>query len=327
DWYRRSSDDVVGPAEQLPAVLGVAAPSKNNASLETKGFELTLRWRDQIEAIGLSYGIRGTLADSKSVVKKYPNATKAISTWYEGAVIGDIWGYVTDGYYTQAEQDAGIDQNIQGSATGPGKNWSVGDIKYRDLDGDGLITRGGNTVDDPGDRKIIGNNRPRYTYGITLDAEWKGFDVSAFFQGVGKRDAWIDAGGPGQFWGTQNSEWQANFLTIHLDRWTPETPNGYFPKYYLNNTTSGNAKNQVVQTKYLQDASYLRFKNLQIGYTIPARLLNKAGISKLRVYVSGENLATITDFVKTIDPEFATLSRGIGYPLQRTWSVGLNLNF
>ncbi|MDR1369941.1 MAG: TonB-dependent receptor [Dysgonamonadaceae bacterium] len=325
DWYNRSSEDVVGPAQELPAVLGVAAPSTNNAALTTKGFDLTLSWRDRIKSIGLSYGIRATLSDSKSVVDKYPNEKKSVGTWYEGAVIGDIWGYVTDGYYTQAEQSASIDQNVQGNPKGPGTNWTAGDIKYKDLDGDNLITYGDNTLDNPGDRKVIGNNRPRYAYGITLDASWKGFDVSVFFQGIGKRDAWIATSGPSNFWGTQNSEWQANFLTIHRDRWTPETPDGYFPKYYL--TSAQNTKNQQVQTRYLQDASYLRIKNLQLGYTLPKSLLDKIGISKLRFYVSGENLATFTDFVETIDPEFATLDRGLGYPLQRTLSFGLNLSF
>ncbi|MDR3118745.1 MAG: SusC/RagA family TonB-linked outer membrane protein [Mediterranea sp.] len=319
DWYRRSSDDVVGPSEERPAVLGATAPRANNASLETNGWELTLVWRDRIGDIG--YGVRGTLADSKTVVKKYPNLSNAIATWYDGAVIGDIWGYVTEGYYTQAEQDAGIDQDRQKSL---GTNWTAGDIKYKNLDDDPLITRGDNTLDNPGDRKIIGNSSPRFTYGVTLDADWKGFDISAFFQGVGKRDYTIGTGSVGMFWGIPNSEWQASLFTIHNDRWTPETPDGYFPKYYL--TNAQNAKNQQTQTKYLQDASYLRFKNLQIGYTFPKSLLDKAGINKLRVYVSGENLATLTDFVKTIDPEFLS-NAGLIYPLQRTWSLGLNLSF
>ncbi|MDR0688313.1 MAG: SusC/RagA family TonB-linked outer membrane protein, partial [Prevotellaceae bacterium] len=319
DWYRRSSDDVVGPAEELPAVLGVAAPSANNASLETNGFELTLGWRDQVR--DFTYSVRATLADARSVVKKYPNEKKTIGTWYDGAVIGDIWGYVTEGYYTQAEQDAGIDQERQARL---GINWTAGDIKYQNLDDDPLITPGESTLDNPGDRKIIGNNTPRYSYGVTIEAAWKGFDVSMFFQGIGKRDYWMGATDVGNFWGMSNSEWQANLLTVHKDRWTPETPNGYFPKYYM--TRAQNEKNQVAQTKYLQDASYLRFKNLQVGYTLPKDLLSKVGVSKLRVYVSGENLATLTDFIETIDPEFLS-NRGLIYPLQRTWSVGLNLSF
>jgi TonB-linked SusC/RagA family outer membrane protein len=319
DWYRRSSNDVVGPAEQLPAVLGAAAPSTNNASLETNGWELTLGWRDRIK--DFNYGVRLTLADSKSTVKKYPNKNKTIGTWYDGAVIGDFWGYVTEGYYTQAEQDAGIDQKRQARL---GNNWTAGDVKYKNLDNDPLITPGDGTLANPGDRKIIGNSAPRYTFGITIDAAWKGFDLSIFVQGIGKRDYWMGDISVGNFWGLSNSEWQANLLTIHKDRWTPETPDGYFPKYYL--TSAQNTKNQVTQTKYMQDASYLRFKNLQAGYTLPKNLLNKVGISKLRVYISGENLATLTDFIKSIDPEFLS-NRGLIYPLQRTWSVGLNLSF
>ncbi|MDR1415166.1 MAG: TonB-dependent receptor [Odoribacteraceae bacterium] len=319
DWYRRSSNDVVGPAEQLPAVLGAAAPSTNNASLKTTGFELTLTWRDKIG--DFTYSARATLADSRSVVKKYPNAEKSLNTWYNGAVIGDFWGYVTEGYYTQAEQDAGIDQARQQRL---GTNWTAGDVKYKNLDDDPLITPGESTLADPGDRKIIGNSTPRYTYGITLEAAWKGFDINMFFQGIGKRDYWMGDVAVGNFWGLSNSEWQANLLTVHKDRWTPATPNGYFPKYYL--TSGQNTKNQVAQTKYLQDASYLRFKNLQVGYTLPGELLDRLGIGKLRVYISGENLVTWTDFIKTIDPEFLS-NRGLIYPLQRTWSVGLNLSF
>ena len=326
DWYQRMSTNVVGPPEELPAVLGVGAPNTNNSELKTTGFELTLAWRDRIQSAGIRYGIRANLANSKSEIMKYPNETNSLGNWYEGQIIGEIWGYVTDGYYTIAEQEAGIDQTIQGGTTGPGTNWTAGDIKYRDLNDDGFITRGENTVDDPGDRKIIGNSRPRYTYGVTLDAAWKNFDISLFLQGVGARDTWFGSG-VGQFWGLSDSEWQANMLTIHRDRWTPDTPNGYYPKYYMSRGRATNEKNQLTQTKYLQNSAYMRLKNLQIGYTLPSELLNRVSISRARVYVSGENLLTFTKFVETIDPELAGTDRGLGYPLQRSWSVGLNLSF
>ena len=316
DWFRRNSDDIIGPAEQYPAVLGTAAPKANNASIETNGFELTLGWRDQIKEF--SYGIKATLADSKSVVKKFPNETNAINTWYEGAVIVDIWGLVTEGYYTQAEQDAGINQDRQKAINGSA--WVAGDIKYMDLDNDGFITYGESTVDDPGDRKIIGNNAPRYTFGISLDAAWKGFDVNMFFQGIGKRDAWISSN---YFWGNVSNVWQVSLFDVHKDRWSENNPNGYFPKQYFDSRAT---KNQQTQTKYLQDASYLRFKNLQIGYTLPRHLLDKVGIEKLRVYISGENIATFTSLLETIDPEFS-VSDGKVYPLQSTWSIGVNLSF
>ncbi|MDR0415179.1 MAG: TonB-dependent receptor [Prevotellaceae bacterium] len=317
DWFRRTSNDIIGPAEQYPAVLGTAAPKANNASLETNGFELTLGWRDQVK--DFSYGVRATLSDSKSVVKKFPNETKAINTWYDGATVGDIWGFETEGYYTKAEEDAGINQDRQKEING--STWTAGDIKYKDLDGDGKITRGESTVDKPGDRKIIGNNAPRYLFGISLDAAWKGFDVSMFFQGIGKRDAWMSSN---YFWGNTGSKWQISAFNVHKDMWSESNPNGYFPKQYFDEGI--NVKNQQAQTKYLQDASYLRFKNLQIGYTLPKSVLGKVGIDRLRVYVSGENLATFTSLLETVDPEFA-VSTGKIYPLQSTWSVGINLSF
>ncbi|MDR1880652.1 MAG: TonB-dependent receptor [Tannerellaceae bacterium] len=320
DWFRRNSNDIVGPAEQLPAVLGSAAPKSNNAALETNGFELTVAWRDQIGKV--SYGIRGSLADSKTVVKKYPNENKAISRWYAGDVVGNIWGFETEGFFTAETAKEAMEKKTQDAIH---TIWSAGDIKYKDLDGDGKITTGSSTVDDPGDRRIIGNDAARYTYGITLDAAWNGFDISLFFQGVGKRDAWISSN---YFWGITDHVWAHSLFEIHKDRWSEDNPNGYFPKFYFNNWTGNDqhTKNERVQTKYLQDASYLRFKNMQIGYTIPSRILNKVNISKLRVYVSGENLATFTNMIKTVDPEFATTSGKI-YPLQRTWSLGLNLTF
>jgi TonB-linked SusC/RagA family outer membrane protein len=314
DWYQRKSNDLVGPAEQLPAVVGASAPKANNASMTTRGFELTLSWKDRIG--DFSYGIRATLADSKSVIDKFPNENKAIGNWYDGKTVGELWGFVTEGFYTVAEETAGISQDRQKAISG--NTWRAGDIKYADLNGDGVITTGESTVADPGDRKIIGNSESRYTYGITLDAAWKGFDLNAFFQGVGKRDTWYSGN---YFWGFQGHVWGHSLFTKHLDRWTPETPNAYFPNHYSNIS-----KNQQVQTKYLQNAAYLRLKNLQLGYSIPGKTLSKIGISKLRLYVSGENLFTISKMIDWIDPDLASTNGKI-YPLQRTWSLGLNLTF
>jgi TonB-linked SusC/RagA family outer membrane protein len=323
DWYRRSSDDLVGPAEQLPAVLGASAPQTNNAALLTTGFELILTWRDQAGKV--NYGARATLANSKSVVKRYPNENKAIDSWYDGAVVGDIWGYVTEGYFTPQEIDA--DPTLQQRQAEIFAKWTPGDIRYADLNNDGFVTQGDRTVKNHGDLKIIGNSTPQYAYGLMLDAAWRNFDVSCFLQGVGKQDVWMNGETNNYFWGiigVSNSEFQSSVFSIHKDRWTAENPSGYFPKYYL---SEENNKNTKPQTKYLQDASYLRVKNFQLGYTLPKLLLEKVNIAKLRVYVSGENLLTITRMPKTIDPEFATTSAGKVYPLQQTWSCGLNLTF
>ena len=166
---------------------------------------------------------------------------------------------------------------------------------YRDINGDGKITTGSNTVGDPGDRKIIGNETPRYQVGITLGADWNGFDFRAFFQGVCKRDIWLDGN---FFWGAVGGGiWQSIGYKEHFDYFRPEGDNmganlnSYFPRPYFDANAT---KNQKVQTGYLQNAAYLRLKNLQIGYTLPNQLTSKIGLSKARLFFSGDNLFTIS---------------------------------
>lgn len=312
DWYNRRADDFVGPAQALPAVLGAAVPQANNASMQTKGFELTLDWRDKVGNV--NYFVKGVLSNSKARVVRYPNPTKLLSNWYEGQQIGEIWGYETAGLFQTKEQvDAAPNQNAIDAV-----GWTPGDVQYKDLNGDGVITPGSSTAGDPGDRKVIGNSTPRFLYGLSLGADWKGFDISLFVQGVGKRDSWISSN---YFWGIIGGEWQSTLLTPNLDRYTPETPNGYFPKYYM---TSQMNKNMQVQTRYLQNSAYMRVKNLQIGYSIPNALAKKLGLQRARLYVSTDNLATFTKLQKTIDPELSIGDSKI-YPLQRTYSFGINL--
>ena len=167
---------------------------------------------------------------------------------------------------------------------------------------------------------MIGNTTPRFSYGLNLSADYKGFDFSLFLQGIAKRDAWIDSN---YFWGIVGDQWQSSVFTVHSDRWTEDNPDGYFPKFYL---TSQNNKNTQTQTRYLQNAAYMRIKNMQIGYTFPKSLISKINFERLRVYVSGDNLATFSSMFNTIDPEFSA-TNGKLYPLQRTWSVGLNVTF
>lgn len=312
DWYERKADNFVGPAQALPAVLGADVPQANNASMTTKGFELSLDWRDKIKDV--NYYVKAVLSDSRAKVLKYPNPTKLLSNWYEGQDIGEIWGYETVGLFQSKEQvDISPNQNAIDAV-----GWTPGDVQYKDLNGDGVITPGNSTLENPGDRKIIGNSTPRYLYGLSLGADWKGFDFSLFLQGVGQRDSWISSN---YFWGIIGGEWQSTLLTPNMDRYTAETPNGYFPKYYM---TSQMNKNMQTQTRYLQNSAYMRVKNLQIGYSIPKPTLRKIGLQRARLYVSVDNLATFTKLQKTIDPELSIGDSKI-YPLQRTFSFGLNL--
>lgn len=316
DWYRRTVTDYIGPAQSLPAVLGTAVPPTNSAAIETTGFELSLEWRDHIGE-DFEYGIRGILSDYTGVVTKFPNPKGLISNWYKGQEMGSIWGYVTDRYFTSKE-----DYENSPDQSKLYNGWGAGDIKYVDLNGDGEINWGESTLENPGDQKVIGNSTPRYSYSLLVDATWKNFDFSVFVQGVGKRDIWM---GGNYFFGITGSEWQSSPFTHHLDRWTPSTPNGYFPKYYM---SGENGKNTQVQTKYLQSAAYTRIKNIQIGFSFPDSALKGMGVKRLRIYTSIDNLATFSPLHEhsSLDPE---LSGGSGkiYPLQRTYSLGVNLSF
>jgi TonB-linked SusC/RagA family outer membrane protein len=313
DWYKRHAKDFVSFGEKLPAILGTSAPRINDAETETKGFEITIGWRDKIGNV--SYGANAVLSDYTGKILKFNNPTKLISDmWYDGMTMGEIWGYETVGLFKdQAEIDA-TDQSYINA------NWYVGDVHYKDLNKDGKINIGDNTVDDPGDRKIIGNSTPRYSFGITLDAEWKGFDCTVFLQGVAKRDIMF-ASNANYFWGFTDGEWQSSYFTQQTDRWTPDNTNGYLPRAYFNTN-----KNRQTQTRYLQNAAYLRLKNIQIGYTIPKFLTDKINFQKVRFYVNAENMATFTKLMNIVDPEIVNESAKV-YPLQRTWAFGVNVTF
>ena len=311
DWYKRTGKNYVGPSRRLPAILGTTLPNTNDSEIQTTGWEVTLGWRDQIR--DFNYSVNFVLSDYTGKVTKYTNPTGLHTTWYEGKKMGEIWGYETYGLFKDEAEIASAPSQSKISA-----NWYPGDVRYVDLDGNGEIDWGDNTLENPGDQRIIGNTTPRYQFGLNLQADYKGWDFGLFFQGVGKRDAWISSN---IFWGMTGGQWQSCVLTTHLDRWTEDNPNGYFPRYYL---SSEGDKNMQYQTGYLQNAAYIRLKNLQVGYSIPKKLLSKINIERLRVFVSVDNLATISSMPESIDPEFSA-SDGKVYPLQRTWSVGLNL--
>ncbi|GET31491.1 SusC/RagA family TonB-linked outer membrane protein [Prolixibacter bellariivorans] len=327
DYFVRYTNDMVGPAPELPAILGTAVPNTNNTDLKTYGKEMDISWNDRLHN-GLGYTIHLILSDSQTKITKYPNPTGRLDTYRAGEMLGEIWGYKTIGIAkTQDEMDKHLASLPNGGQNALGNNWAAGDIMYADLNNDGKIDGGSNTVNDPGDRKIIGNSTPRYNFGIDLSADWKGFDFRAFFQGVLKRDYYQNSY---FFWGAWDwGEWWSTGLKQHLDyfRNDPNSPlgenlNAYYPRPLFN------GKNHQAQTRYLQNAAYIRLKNIQLGYTIPKTLTQQYGIQKLRVYVSGENLWTGTKLAKMFDPE--TIDGGWGgnvYPLSKVISAGLSVNF
>lgn len=342
DYYNRYTDNMVGPAPELASVIGITPPKTNNCDLKTTGWELVIAWNDQLKN-GLGYGAKVMLSDAQTTIESYPgNTTNSIWQYGSGRKMGEIWGFETIGIAkTQEEMDAHL-AKVGGQPFG--SEWGAGDIMYADLDGKPGITEGAGTLEDHGDLKVIGNNTPRYFFGIDLSADWKGFDLRLFFQGVLKRDIWMNSN---MFWGAVQDQWWSAGLKEHADyfRAEPSGLNGeipanldsYYPRPLFGWGSNGAGKNHKNQSRYLHNASYIRLKNLQVGYTLPDAWTKKMSISNLRVFVSAENLWTGTSLSKLFDPETIDggdtgsganqfiKSGGNAYPLSRTWSFGLSI--
>ena len=333
DYFVRNTLDMIGPAPQLPATLGATVPKVNNADMKAWGFEVEVSWRDRIK--DFNYGVKFVLSDDQRKVTRYPNEELNRNQWYAGRMDGLVWGYETVGIAkTDAEMEAHLASLPNGGQSQLGSKWAAGDIMYKDLNGDGKISSGDGTLNDLGDLKVVANTQLRFKYGLTLDASWKGFDFSAFFQGVGKRD--VVVGGP-YFWGANGQGmWQAAAFKDHMDYFRPEDtesvfgPNvdAYYPRVIFGGGSSEGGKNTLTQSRYVQNGAYIRLKNLQLGYTLPSTITKKFAVNSLRVYVSGDNLWTGTK-MRVFDPEVlgSTGDAGKAYPLARVWSVGLNVNF
>lgn len=322
DWYTRYTDGMLTKSKTLPAVFGTSEPQTNAADLKTRGWELSVAWRDEFNVGGapLSLSARLSLANSKTYITKYDNPNGILSDYYVGERLGQIWGLVNDGFFQNEEELAAIDQTAVGSDDQKYKFY-VGDLRFKDLNGDKKITTGDNTVTNPGDQKIIGNNSKQYPYSADINASWKGFDIRVFIQGVGKRD-WYPNPSNIYYWGVYAQPW-TNVTTQNLNHWTPDNPNALYPrlKAYI---AEDKSELGYPQTRYLQDASYMRVKNLTLGYSIPAKLATRWKISRLRFYVSAENLLTVKHLDANMDPEGLD---GDIYPFQKTYSFGINLNF
>jgi TonB-linked SusC/RagA family outer membrane protein len=340
DWYERKTQDMFTVGQPLPSVFGSAVPFGNYADLSTKGWEVTVGWNDRGSLFGkdFSYGINGSLWDSKSVITRFNNPKGTLSsTYYEGHEIGEIWGYQTEGFF-QSDEEVAAHPNQKFLQNSNNNVWLAGDLKFADLNGDGVINAGDNTIYNSGDRKIIGNNAARYQFGFTLSGRWNGFGVSAFFQGIAKRD-WYFGQEAGLFWGPYNRPYGYQPVKMMEDMWTPENTDAYFPRYRGYTALNVNRSLGAPQTRYLQDASYLRLKTLTVDYEIPTQWLKKIAIAKASIFVSGQNLFTLSGLFKhteNFDPEImeapvGDLTNGSGqgyaYPMLKTTTIGLNLNF
>ena len=311
DYYQRKTTDMLGPGRILPNILGMSEPLENAADMVTRGWELALTWNDQLDN-GLHYSVGFNLSDTRAEITKYDNPTKSLSSpYYEGQIVGDIWGYESSLFQSADEIASAPDQ----SKLDGGISKVPGDIRFMDIDGNGVVDYGENTVDKPGDMKIIGNNKARYRYGFNISADWKGFDLGIFFQGVGKRDLML----PYTFKWQYGSMWQVP-TAVGNDYWREDNAGGWLPVARFN----GNQALGQNQTRYLLDASYLRLKSLSFGYTLPVSLTKQWGIQKCRVYFTGENLLTFKHTPEGFDPE---LDDPYKYPQQKSLALGLNVVF
>ncbi|MDD6836113.1 MAG: SusC/RagA family TonB-linked outer membrane protein, partial [bacterium] len=337
DWYKRMTKDMLSSGVELPATVGTSAPLQNVADMHTKGWELSVNWRDQIGDWRYHIGIN--LYDYLSTITNYNNKSGNLNYKYNGYQFGEIWGYVSDGFYSIDDFDpekakVGTWVLKEGVTSINGYNPQPGDEKFKDLDGNGIINTGEGTVEEPGDRKIIGNSTPRYQFGAQAGVGYKGFDLSVMLQGVGKRDVWLGGaalfpfgagGSDGVFhpiFYNQTDYWRAkSYDPESPDYMVAANPDAQLFRIYGQEGNVGS--NTRTSTKYLQDGSYLRIKNVTLAYTLPAQWLHPIHIQQLRLYVSVENLATFTSLPKGYDPENLKWS----YPFYRTWSIGANLSF
>lgn len=343
DWFDRKTTDLINTGASLPSGFGQTAPMTNYGHVNTRGWELAVDYRHNF-SFGLGMSIAANISDA---VGKYSNTDpneRRVDYRYDGKTYGEIWGYETDRLFTAADFTYDEYGNITGYAPGvasqqylvdqykePAFQFGPGDVKYKDINGDGQIddglTNGVPTLDNHGDMKVIGNTTPRYQYGVRLDLTYRGFDAGIFFQGVGKRQMW----GTGQLvipgW-----HYGEAYYEHHMDYWTEENPDAYYPRPWALNYQNANP-NFKKQSRYLLNMAYCRIKNLTVGYTLPENVSRKFFVSKLRVYASLENLHTWDHLNNVpIDPETRVASGdggyiGRSYPFSKEYSFGLQLTF
>ena len=360
-YFRRDTENMIVPQEGLPATYGTTAPRGNNGSLRTNGYEIQLDYNHRFSN-GLGINLVATLSDAFTKITKY-GSTNSINDWYVGKTYGEIWGYTTDRLYQKNDFEydangnfivikspdnfnvnklAGGSAAYQGRLQGGNFVFGPGDVKFKDLNGDGIITPGNSLIRDAngnpdhGDLSIIGNSTPRYEYGFRAGMDYKGFDFSVFMQGIGKREIWGSGflAIPGF-----NSADGAMPQAIAGNFWREDRTDAYYPRpWNLGGSNSG--YNMQVQSKYLLDMSYFRIKNITLGYTLPSKLMSKIKIKKLRIYAALENFFTFDHLGNLpIDPEeisgysmwnssnYNSGRTGVGVPTFKSASVGIQVNF
>lgn len=307
DYYIRNITDMLQQFP-IPLYVGLSSPWENAGSMRNNGWDLSLTWRDAIN--DFKYHVTANLSDVKNeVTNLYGKEYVGTQITREGDPIKSWYGYVTDGYFQSQDE---IDES---PVYGAKANVKPGYIKYKDLSGpdgkpDGVINEF--------DRTIIGDPSPRFEYSLNLGADWKGFDFSLFLQGVGKKDVYYVGHGARPFYVGRT------IFKHHLDYWTEDNRNAEFPILLIDG--SGNNPNNIISDFWVKSGAYMRIKNVVLGYTLPQNILQPLNLDKVRLYVSGQNLFTISNAYKGYDPE-TSVSGGKFYPLMKTFTFGMDIHF
>lgn len=344
EWYQRDTKDILSQSVAMPGVLGTSAPNQNVGKMRTRGWEVQLAWHGNIGS-KVGYNIGFNLWDYRSEITALNfNEEKSLSYLYKGKKVGEIWGYLYDGFYTVDDfTDLSTWTLKEGVASLQGSSPRPGDYKFKNLrDKDysetdvNTINGGKNTVNNPGDQVVIGNSAPRFQYGINFGVNYAGFDLSVMLQGVGKRDYFNnnqlfytfmsgDVAFSPIFEGTTDYWSPISTNPADPDYMVAANPGAKLPRIWGSSTQSvANAgSNRRCNNHMLSSAAYMRIKNVTLSYSFPKRWLDKILVKQLRVFLSAENLATFTSLPSGIDPETLNWS----YPLYRTVSFGANISF
>lgn len=306
EWYLKQTEDILVNPPYLGAIGEGGDHWVNGASMENKGLELSAGYRGETP-FGLSYDLTANISGYRNKVTKLPESVvnnyggNGTTDNILGRPINSFYGYVADGlFHSQEEVDNHAEQ------TGKG----IGRIRYKDLNSDNII--------DENDRDWIGSPHPDFEYGVNIDLAWKGFDLTAFLQGIYGNEVYNSVKRFSDFWAVD--ELGSNKSTRLLSAWSPTNTNSDIPALAYSDLNN----EKRTSSYYVEPGSYLKLRNLQIGYTLPADVLRKIRIEKLRLYVSGQNLFTLKSNKFTgLDPENANLA----YPISKTYTLGLNVSF
>ena len=293
----------------VPGLFGNGAPIQNAGKVETRGWELSVNYR--LKTGPVVHNFAGNISDSFNEVidtrgTEIIGGSDVQTIIKEGYPLYSYYAYRSDGFF-QNEEECQKGPHLEGITPKPG------DIRYLDKNGDGVIK-----PDD--DRFIVGNDFPRYTFGFTYGLEYKGFDFSMMWQGVGRRNKWMRGESVEAF--HNNNE--GPVMDFHQDRWTPNNPDATYPRLTMGAESANNAAKSDF---WIQDAKYLRLKNAQIGYTFPQQWMKKLYVKNLRIFASVQNPLTFTKMKGGWDPEYTGDGSGRAYPVARVYSFGLNVKF